>query len=353
MDRKIRVFVYETTSADPLCVDAALASQGRSMRDAMVADLAQLDEVAVSCAVRVPRDPSLPASVQPHCRVAGESPCDFLGRQAAAHDLVWVVAPETGAMLSSLRAAVPDRQWLGCSAQAIDIAGSKRATAALLRQAGIAATEPIDAEMPIAADTVPGDGSAGSGAAGGVGSGARPGVGSGAWVVKPDDGCGAAAARRHPDFALALDDFLGRRRRREPAVLEPWIEGEALSMTLLCSAQDVELLSVNRQDIAVDERGSLSFGGVAIGPVTGERGVELAALARRIGDALPGLGGIVGVDLTWHPVRGPVVIEVNPRVTCAYAGLSARLGRNLAAEMLAQHRRARHGAAAIGTAPAR
>jgi tyramine---L-glutamate ligase len=32
--------------------------------------------------------------------------------------------------------------------------------------------------------------------------------------------------------------------------------------------------------------------------------------------------------------RGPVVIEVNPRVTCAYIGLSAALGRNLAAELL-------------------
>jgi len=32
-----------------------------------------------------------------------------------------------------------------------------------------------------------------------------------------------------------------------------------------------------------------------------------------------------------------VVIEVNPRVTCAYVGLSASLGRNLAAELLADH----------------
>jgi predicted ATP-grasp superfamily ATP-dependent carboligase len=31
------------------------------------------------------------------------------------------------------------------------------------------------------------------------------------------------------------------------------------------------------------------------------------------------------------------VIEVNPRATVAYAGLSARLGRNLAADVLAAH----------------
>ena len=67
MDRKTRVFVYETTSADPLCVDAALASQGRSMRNAMVADLAMLDDVAVTCAtctLSSDVDESLPAREQ-------------------------------------------------------------------------------------------------------------------------------------------------------------------------------------------------------------------------------------------------------------------------------------------------
>ena len=34
------------------------------------------------------------------------------------------------------------------------------------------------------------------------------------------------------------------------------------------------------------------------------------------------------------PLGDPVVIEVNPRVTCAYVGQSVRLGRNLAAEIL-------------------
>jgi predicted ATP-grasp superfamily ATP-dependent carboligase len=38
-----------------------------------------------------------------------------------------------------------------------------------------------------------------------------------------------------------------------------------------------------------------------------------------------------------HPRQGPVVIEINPRVTCAYRGLSASLGRNLALELLASH----------------
>jgi predicted ATP-grasp superfamily ATP-dependent carboligase len=56
-----------------------------------------------------------------------------------------------------------------------------------------------------------------------------------------------------------------------------------------------------------------------------------------VAKAIPGLRGFVGIDLVWHPRCGPVVIEVNPRVTCAYVGLSASLGRNLAAELLRDH----------------
>ena len=68
-------------------------------------------------------------------------------------------------------------------------------------------------------------------------------------------------------------------------------------------------------------------------------GRTLAALAERIGHAIAGLRGYVGVDLVWHARRGPVVIEVNPRVTCAYVGLSRALGRNLAADAIELHRR--------------
>ena len=72
-------------------------------------------------------------------------------------------------------------------------------------------------------------------------------------------------------------------------------------------------------------------------PLTDPRAVRLAELAARVHRAVPGLRGFVGIDLVWHPQHGPVVIEVNPRVTCAYVGLSRALGRNLAAQVIARH----------------
>jgi predicted ATP-grasp superfamily ATP-dependent carboligase len=49
------------------------------------------------------------------------------------------------------------------------------------------------------------------------------------------------------------------------------------------------------------------------------------------------LRGFVGIDVVWHPQRGPVVIEVNPRLTVAYAGLSAARGAGLTRALLAAH----------------
>jgi predicted ATP-grasp superfamily ATP-dependent carboligase len=69
--------------------------------------------------------------------------------------------------------------------------------------------------------------------------------------------------------------------------------------------------------------------------------------------ALPGLRGFVGIDVVWHPQRGPVVIEVNPRLTVAYAGLAATRGGKLACALLEAHgvRIARCAATCAGPQP--
>jgi tyramine---L-glutamate ligase len=137
----------------------------------------------------------------------------------------------------------------------------------------------------------------------------------------------------------AMDDWVQRSRAGQPTAIEPWVDGEPLSVSLLCGARRTEMLSVNRQHIAINPAGELSFEGVEVNaiPVDSERGQALARLVKQVVKAMPGLRGFVGIDIVWHPLCGPVVIEVNPRVTSAYVGLSAALGRNLAAELLADH----------------
>ena len=56
---------------------------------------------------------------------------------------------------------------------------------------------------------------------------------------------------------------------------------------------------------------------------------SLFPLARAIAKAVPGLRGYVGVDLLRHG-QDYLVVEINPRMTTAYAGLSCSVGMNIA-----------------------
>ena len=60
----------------------------------------------------------------------------------------------------------------------------------------------------------------------------------------------------------------------------------------------------------------------------------LAPVAARIAKAFPGLWGYVGIDLIDSPA-GPLVLEINPRLTTSYVGLAAAIGGNPAGMVLA------------------
>ena len=308
----MRVFVYEHLSGGG-ATDAPdeLLAAGREMRDAVARDLLRAGDCAVSVAAG-PQAPEVPAGARALRPASPGSAADFVAQQARLHDRVWVIAPETGGVLAQLQRVVAAERWLGCDAAAIALSSSKRAT--LTHAAAHGVTTPLAfAQSPATRR----------------------------WVVKPDDGAGTMATRLHNTHAAARDDVETRRYRGETAVLEAWVAGEPLSLSLLCGAGRVELLSVNRQQLAIDAVGVVSFTGVQTNalPRDDARIGTLRSWAQALASAVPGLHGYVGIDLVWHHQRGPVLIEINPRVTMAYVGLSAALGRNVAAAVLAAHQR--------------
>lgn len=325
---KIFVFEYLTGGGiDPALAGAAsladlsaLIVEGRVMRDALVADLRDLDGVEVTFAT------SRFETVEPalaHCMAApGESMTAFVARVARLHDYAWIIAPECDGLLLHLYDAVGAARWLGCAKEAIRVTSSKSATAACLAAKGIATTPAIE----------PGHAAANAAAHAGR-----------KWVVKPDDGAGGLDTFVFDDFAEACAEYDARAAAARNPVLQKWVDGEPLSLSLICDGKGVELVSINRQRIGLSEskapgqRASIvEFDGVTVNQIdmASDQGRVLRELAHRVTEAIPGLRGFAGIDVVWHPSRGPVVIEVNPRLTVAYAGLSAALGRNLSAVLL-------------------
>ena len=287
---------------------ARLLGEGDLMLTALVADLLELPGVQVSYARDGRLAPLLDARLRGArvCwRGSRQTPSEALAREIAAADATWPVAPETGGELERAARAVIDahRMLLGARPHAIRVAGSKAATAQRLRQATV----------PVAPCCRLGQ--------------SWPRI-QGPWVVKPDDGAGCIDTRVWPgprEAAAAMGEG------GPGLIAQPWIAGDAMSLCALAAGDQVQVLSVNRQHLERRD-GAIALAAVEVNcePVT----APLAALAQRVAAAIPGLAGYFGIDYV-QGATGPVVIEVNPRLTSSYAGLKAALGLNVAERVLA------------------
>lgn len=304
----MRVFVYEHVTGGGFAgeaLPASLASEGELMLRALLDDLRDVPgtEVLLLRDARLPPlDPSMQA-LRPHSPQEADA---LFRRSCLAADAVWPIAPETGGTLERLSSQALDcgRVLLGCRPEAVRIAASKTMTARALARAGVPVAPAYNDAAQLPAHIVE-------------------------VVIKPDDGAGCLDTRLH-DRASALEWW--RRNDHRNHVLQPYLRGEALSLSLLCDGRSVHLLTCNRQHIAIEE-GVFHFKGVSVNAVRGDR-ERYARLGRHIAAAIPGLWGYVGVDLI-ETEQGAVVLEVNPRLTTSYVGLRRALACNPARLVLA------------------
>lgn len=303
-----RIFVYEHITGGGLAdqvLPASLVREGNLMLEAMVDDLITIGGMEIV----VTRDWRLDPLREPArtLRVGhGENLEDVLRRGLEGADAIWPVAPESDGILEQVFrfATGYGTSVIGSTPEAIQITASKSATADILARQSIAVVPAYrsPAEVPVEYDTL---------------------------VIKPDDGAGCIETL-----------LLGREaasawwsRHGSPRfVVQPYIAGDALSLSLLCEAGAADIISCNTQRVsAVD--GVFEFRGVAVNSdPAGRQGYR--GLASAIASAIPGLWGYVGIDLI-ETSSGPVVVEINPRVTTSYAGLAQALGINTAARILA------------------
>ena len=299
----MRILVFEYVTGGGLlneALPASLATEGDQMLRALVRDLAAIPRIEV-VATRDDRLPVLDASVQEIRLNANDSFRQVWWCALDRVDAVWPIAPETGGVLERLCSDVlkAGKVLLNSPPASVNLAASKMRTLASLAEQGIPVVPAFTAQ-----DFIPDS--------------------AGCWVVKPDDGVGCEGLR-------VFDSLQQARQAARGGILQPYLTGLDLSLSLICHQGAAKLLSVNRQQIR-RTGDTLTLETCAVSP-DHECGGSFAQLASRIAQAMPGLWGYVGVDLLQceQDIR---VLEVNPRLTSSYVALSSSQQFNPARQVL-------------------
>jgi predicted ATP-grasp superfamily ATP-dependent carboligase len=288
----LKVFAFDyATAGGPMSrrLPQSLRRQGDMLLQALQADLRALPGIELTTLA--------PVQDAPHTQPA------FSERFEAcleAADAVWPLATESEGLLERLSHEIlrANRILLGSAPGAVRVAASKITVARALADGGVpvAATYSPHAVLPDVA---------------------------GAWVVKPDDGAGCFDIRLFSDRAAALAWI--RAATVEDYVLQPFIAGKLGSLSLLCCDGVARVLSCNLERVAMRNNRFHFLGSTVNG--LGDHDGALERLAQQVAAAIPSLWGYVGVDFVLTD-QGAVVLDVNPRLTAAYAGLHASIGRN-------------------------
>ncbi len=221
-------------------------------------------------------------------------------------DICWLIAPETENCLYNLTDLFMQNAsiFIGSDLNAVHITSSKLITCNILENANICTPE-----TKLLKDVIP-DSKSG-------------------WIIKPDDGVGA-------QNCIYLSDRLALRenvtiKENDNYIIQPFIEGEHMSMSLFVYNKNIQLLSCNKQEITL-KNNLISLTGIGVNEFLSYKD-QMRELAESIVSAIPGFSGYIGIDLIRSNNKF-FVIDINPRFTTSYAGISASLGINITEKIL-------------------
>jgi len=319
----LRVLIYEFFSAGGMDDNGDLSVLGFSMLNAVLSDFMEIPGLEISTILH-PRVKDLmvqvPYAEGVHIAWSEEGTGTWLEQYEARLeecDTVLVIAPETDGLSARLIGAAEGKgkQVLGSSAKAVALVGDKAETIKLLASQGlpVPSTATLTHPLPPHWQTRIIEGFP------------MP------MVLKPVSGAGGQGVMVIKDSArldLAVKQFKGV-SGPAPFLVQEYISGEAVSVSCFVTAGQVLTLSLNRQHIAEDEE--LYFQGITI-PYQHPQAQEALDIAKGACQAVDGLSGFVGVDLVLGQT-GPVIMEINSRVSVAYVALREVVKRNLAQDL--------------------
>lgn len=308
----MKILVFEYITGGGLAgrvLPASLRAEGRMMLQALLDDLKFLPNLPVLLPLDDRcLDASLPRNTQVVPVVQTADIRQILTDLIQQAGLVWIIAPETDGILADLAQQVTAQQkiLLLSRPETLAICANKLATYHCLLANGIAAVE----TLPLA----------------GLRDAPFP-----ACVIKPSDGVGCEGSLivdNSADYTAAFRNLL----HHENLLVQPLLAGQVLSLSCLFKQGRGWLLCCNRQQVIIRQN-RFSLQACLVNAAHPQLALY-QELVDRVAAAMPGLWGYIGIDIIDTPDQGPLILEINPRLTTSYVGIRRATGINVVEQTL-------------------
>ncbi|MGD8506798.1 MAG: ATP-grasp domain-containing protein [Candidatus Bathyarchaeota archaeon] len=242
---------------------------------------------------------------------------DNLEKFSKAVDAVYVIAPESGQTLQKLVELVETSGGLSLNSQteAIKKTSNKMIAFQILKKRGMVIPETVMIDLDENVE--------------GIKNLTRrlkfP------LVFKPADGvgcCGLSVVRDESHMVAAVRK-IAKESLNEQFVAQELVEGFSVSASVISTNEKALPITLNKQmvTLASPDEESCYHGGIV--PFNHMSKDEALEVAQKAVESIDGLRGHVGVDMVLTR-NGPVVMEVNPRLTTSYIGLREVMNLNVA-----------------------
>jgi predicted ATP-grasp superfamily ATP-dependent carboligase len=232
-------------------------------------------------------------------------------------DAVYVIAPESGDVLEKILEVViaSGGTSLNCRIEAIKHVSNKMATREILKKNGLMVPRTVSLDMNEKTENIKHL----------LAELEYP------LVFKPIDGVsceGLSVVKNNKDISDAVKK-ISKVTIKKQFIVQKFIIGKAVSACVISTGNKASAISLNRQLITLaPPRDKSTYDGGVV-PFNHQLRKEALRAAEKAVETINGLKGYVGVDMILTK-EGPVVIEINPRLTTSYIGLKRATKLNIA-----------------------
>ena len=242
----------------------------------------------------------------------------FLTTIAKINDGVYIIAPEKGKTLQSLVALIEKtgKVSLNCESNSIEKVADKTVLYEILKKNGLPTPEIVTLTVEGTVAEV---------------KRAIKETFSYPVIFKPINGVscdGLRIIREDAQVEKAIDE-LKAKSARKCFIVQDFVSGEASSVSLLSTGCNALAISLNKQNVNIAEADAFSSYEGGVVPFDHSLKQEAFSVAEKVVRCFPGLRGYVGVDFVLAADK-LFVVDVNPRLTTSYIGLSKTVNFNIA-----------------------